>query len=53
MGKEWIAILNRKLREGLTERHLKKSLKEVRERAVQIYLGEENSEQMEQPMQRS
>lgn len=36
MGKEWIAILN-ELREGLTERHLKESLKEVRESHAGIW----------------
>lgn len=41
MVKEWIAILNGELREGCTERHLKKSLKEVRERAMQISGGRE------------
>lgn len=41
MGKEWIAILNRERREGRTERHLTKSLKEVRERAMQISGGRE------------
>lgn len=39
MGKEWIAVLKRELRGGLTERHLMRNLKEVRERAVQISGG--------------